>query len=151
MVPLMFVLGALGPQARAGGSAGCPTSSAGRAVIAAMLLLGRFLLPPLFAQAARTKSPELFLSASLLVVILASMATGAVGLSPIVGALIAGILIAETEYRSEVEIITAPFRGLALGIFLITVGMRLDLAFIATRCGGAPRCAGRGAGHQSDR
>ena len=59
-------------------------------------------------------------------VILASLATGAVGLSPILGALIAGILIAETEYRSEVEVITAPFRGLALGIFLITVGMRID-------------------------
>src|SRR3546814_9540486 len=67
-----------------------------------MLLLGRFALPPLFAQAARTKSPELFLAASLLVVILASIATTAVGLSPIVGALLAGLLIAETEYhRSE--------------------------------------------------
>ena len=78
-----------------------------------MLVLGRFLLPPLFAQAARTKSPELFLSASLLVVIAASLATTAAGLSPIVGALVAGILIAETDYRSEVEVMTAPFRGLA--------------------------------------
>jgi CPA2 family monovalent cation:H+ antiporter-2 len=80
-------------------------------VIAAMLVLGRFLLPRLFAQAARTKSPELFLSASLLVVIVASLATTAAGLSPIVGAIVAGILIAETEYHSEVEVITAPFRG----------------------------------------
>ena len=77
-----------------------------------MLVVGRIVLPPLFAQAARTKSPELFLSVSLLVVILASLATAAVGLSPIVGALIAGLLIAETEYRSEVEMITAPFAGL---------------------------------------
>ena len=96
-----------------------------------MLLLGRFVLPRLFAQAARTKSPELFLSVSLLVVITASLATTAVGLSPIVGALIAGILIAETEYRGEVEVMTAPFRGLGLGIFLITVGMSIDLGFIA--------------------
>jgi CPA2 family monovalent cation:H+ antiporter-2 len=99
-------------------------------VVAAMLLLGRFVLPRLFAQAARTKSPELFLAASLLVVIVASLATSAAGLSPIVGALIAGLLIAETEYHGEVEAITAPFKGLALGVFLITVGMRLDLGFV---------------------
>ena len=132
IVPVIFVLSALGPHARAGGIGGLPSVLLlGVAVIAAMLLLGRFLLPRLFAQAARTKSPELFLAASLLVVILASLATAAVGLSPIVGALVAGILIAETEYRNEVEIITAPFRGLALGVFLITVGMSLDLGVIA--------------------
>jgi monovalent cation:H+ antiporter-2, CPA2 family len=83
-----------------------------------------------FAQAARTKSPELFLSVSLLVVILASAATAASGLSPIVGALIAGLLIAETDYHDDVELITAPFRGLALGVFLITVGMSLDLRIV---------------------
>jgi monovalent cation:H+ antiporter-2, CPA2 family len=93
---------------------------------------GRLLLPRMFAQAARTKSPELFLAASLLVVIVASLATTAAGLSPIVGALIAGLLIAETEYHGEVEAITAPFKGLALGVFLITVGMRLDLGFVLT-------------------
>ena len=132
IVPVIFVLSALGPHARAGGIGGLPSVLLlGVAVIAAMLLLGRFLLPRLFAQAARTKSPELFLAASLLVVILASLATAAIGLSPIVGALVAGILIAETEYRNEVEIITAPFRGLALGVFLITVGMSLDLGVIA--------------------
>ncbi len=91
---------------------------------------GRFILPRLFALAARTKSPELFLAASLLVVIVASMATTVVGLSPIVGALLAGLLIAETEYHSEVEVMTAPFKGLALGVFLITVGMQLDLRMV---------------------
>ena len=105
----------------------------GALVIAAMLVAGRFLLPPLFAQAARTKSPELFLAVSLLTVILASLATGAVGLSPILGALVAGVLIAETEYRNEVEVVTAPLRGLALGVFLITVGMSLDLAMLANQ------------------
>lgn len=100
-------------------------------VIAAMLIAGRFLLPRLFAQAARTKNPELFLAATLLVVILAGMATSEAGLSPILGALVAGIVIAETEYRSEVEVVTAPFRGLALGVFLITVGMRIDFRMLA--------------------
>jgi CPA2 family monovalent cation:H+ antiporter-2 len=92
-----------------------------------MLVAGRLLLPHLFAQAARTKSPELFLAVSLLTVILASLATAGAGLSPILGALVAGVIIAETEYRSEVEVVTAPFRGLALGVFLITVGMRIDI------------------------
>src|SRR3546814_3661272 len=77
------------------------------------------LLPRLFRQAARTKNPELFLSAALLVIILASMATTLAGLSPIVGALLAGLLIAETEYRAQVEVMTEPFKGLALGVFLI--------------------------------
>ena len=127
LVPLLFLLGSAG----AGAASLADVVWKGALVIAAMLVAGRVLLPPLFAQAARTKSPELFLAVSLLVVILASMATGAVGLSPILGALIAGVLIAETEYRSEVEVVTAPFRGLALGIFLITVGMSIDLRAIA--------------------
>jgi len=100
-----------------------------------MYLGGRLVLPRLFAQAARTKSPELFLAASLLVVITASVATTAAGLSPIVGALLAGLLIAETEYHSEVEVITAPFKGLALGVFLITVGMSVDLASVIENWG----------------
>jgi CPA2 family monovalent cation:H+ antiporter-2 len=131
LVPIVFALGALDPRTQDGFGPLLQTLGIGALVIVAMLILGRFLLPPLFAQAARTKSPELFLSASLLIVIAASLATTAAGLSPIVGALVAGILIAETDYHSEVEVMTAPFRGLGLGIFLITVGMSVNLAFIA--------------------
>jgi len=132
IVPIIFLLGAMAPYAQADGLGGLAnTLLFGALTIAAMMVLGRFLLPRLFAQAARTKSPELFLAASLLVVIGSSLATTAVGLSPIMGALIAGILIAETDYHSEVEVITAPFRGLALGIFLITVGMQVDLRVVA--------------------
>jgi len=131
IVPIIFALGALAPHAQAEGMSGLlETLWLGGLVILAMLMLGRFVLPRLFAQAARTKSPELFLSVSLLVVIAASLATAAAGLSPIVGALVAGILIAETEYHGEVEVMTAPFRGLGLGVFLITVGMSLELDFI---------------------
>jgi CPA2 family monovalent cation:H+ antiporter-2 len=123
LVPIIFVLAALG------GSGGGVTSVLlwGAVSIIAIFAVGRLILPRLFAQAARTKSPELFLAISLLVVIVASLATSAAGLSPIVGALLAGVLIAETEYHSEVEVITAPFKGLALGVFLITVGMSLNL------------------------
>ena len=131
LVPIIFALGALSPQSGGGWAAAGRTLAIGVATIGAMLLIGRFALPRLFAQAARTKSPELFLSVSLLVVILASVATAAAGLSPIVGALIAGILIAETDYHGEVQLVTAPFKGLALGIFLITVGMSLDIDVIA--------------------
>lgn len=65
----------------------------------------------------------------------ASLATALVGLSPIVGALIAGLLIAETEYHTEVEQIMEPFKGLALGVFLITVGMSIDLFDIGSHIG----------------
>ncbi|MEW9856291.1 cation:proton antiporter [Novosphingobium rhizovicinum] len=131
LVPIIFVLGALAPTARGSMEGLANTLLLGTAVVVGLLVVGRYMLPPLFAQAARTKSPELFLAASLLVVILASLATAAAGLSPIVGALIAGLLIAETEYHGEVENIIEPFKGLALGIFLITVGMSIDLAAVA--------------------
>ncbi|QNE31205.1 sodium:proton exchanger [Sphingomonas sp. NBWT7] len=132
LVPIIFALGALAPTAGADGSASIGlVALRGGLTVVAMYVGGRFVLPRLFAQAARTKSPELFLAASLLVVIVASVATTAAGLSPIVGALLAGLLIAETEYHTEVEIMTAPFMGLALGVFLITVGMSLDLRSIA--------------------
>ncbi len=127
LVPIVFVLGALAPGiANEGWSSVASVAIGGTATVAALFIGGRLILPRLFAQAARTKSPELFLAASLLVVIIASGATTAVGLSPIVGALLAGLLIAETEYHREVEVMTAPFRGLALGVFLITVGMSVD-------------------------
>jgi monovalent cation:H+ antiporter-2, CPA2 family len=134
IVPIIFVLGALAPHAGVSGWDGLVTALwQGGLVIAFMLIFGRFMLPRLFGQAARTKSPELFVSVSLLVVIVASLATGAVGLSPIFGAILAGILIAETDYRGEVEAMTAPFKGLALGVFLISIGMQIDLAFVADR------------------
>jgi monovalent cation:H+ antiporter-2, CPA2 family len=131
LVPIIFMLSALGPNAGGGWSALGTTVLYALLAIAVLLVVGRYALPPLFAQAARTKSPELFLAISLLTVILASIVTSAAGLSPIVGALLAGLLIAETEYHTEVEVITAPFRGLALGVFLITVGMRIDLTELA--------------------
>ena len=129
LVPILFAIELAGGHAEVGGFV--RTALLGIVVVAAMLIGGRFLLAPLFAQAARAKNPELFLAISLLTVILASQATGAVGLSAILGALVAGVLIAETEYHAEVEAITAPLTGLALGIFLITVGMRIDLREVA--------------------
>ena len=127
LVPIVFALGAMSPSATAGVGPLLGTLLLGGAVALGLLFGGRLLLPILFAQAARTKNPEVFLAACLLVVIVASMVTSAIGFSAVLGALIAGIVIAETEYRGEVEAITAPFRGLGLGIFLITVGMSVNL------------------------
>ncbi len=136
LVPIIFLLGAMGRGDEAADLGGfLKTLGIGALVIVALLGIGRFALPRLFAQAARTKSPELFLAASLLVVIVAALVTGAVGLSPIVGALVAGLLIAETDYHTEVETIIEPFKGLALGIFLLTVGMSLDLGMLWDRLG----------------
>ena len=131
IVPIVFALGAMAPYAANDGVGSLVTTlMLGGLAAAGLLIGGRLLLPRLFAQAARTKSPELFLAACLLVVIAASLITSAVGFSPVFGALIAGIVIAETEYRGEVEVVTAPIRGLGLGIFLITVGMSMDLRLI---------------------
>ncbi|MBU3076285.1 cation:proton antiporter domain-containing protein [Sphingomonas quercus] len=128
LVPIIFTLGTLAPYAAdPGWEAILRAFLVGTAVIVSLIAAGYFLLPRLFAQAARAKSPELFLSVSLLVVIMSAIATTAAGLSPIVGALLSGMLIAETEYRHQVETIIEPFKGLALGVFLLTVGMSIDL------------------------
>ena len=131
LVPIIFLLGAFAPLAAqdSGPNIG-ETLLYGALVVAALLVFGRLLLPRLFAQAAQTKSPELFLAATMLVVIASALATSMVGLSPIMGALLAGLLIAETEYHTEVEAITKPFKGLALGVFLITIGMGIDLRVV---------------------
>lgn len=131
LVPIIFLLGAIAPNAAGDGIEKLvQTLLYGGITVVVMLIAGRFVLPRLFAQAARTKSPDVFLAASLLVVIVSSLMTALVGLSPIVGALLAGLLIAETDYHGEVEVMTAPFKGLALGVFLITVGMSLDINVI---------------------
>ena len=130
LVPIVFALGAMAPTASAGVGPLVGTLLLGGAVALGLLFGGRLLLPSLFAQAARTKNPEVFLAACLLVVIVASLVTSAIGFSAVLGALIAGIVIAETEYRGEVEVITAPMRGLGLGIFLITVGMTVNLKLV---------------------
>src|SRR3546814_63173 len=112
LVPIIFVLAALSPAA-SGDSAELilTTLWQGGLVVAALAIGGWFLLPQIFAQAARAKDPELFLAASLLVVIVAALATAAVGLSPIVRALLAGLVLAETEFSGRGEAPPAPATG----------------------------------------
>jgi CPA2 family monovalent cation:H+ antiporter-2 len=96
--------------------------------VAALVVIGRFTLRPLFRSVARTQTPELFLAACLLVIIGTALGATAAGLSAAMGALIAGMLLAETEYRRQVEVLIEPFKGLFLGVFLIAAGMSIDLA-----------------------
>jgi CPA2 family monovalent cation:H+ antiporter-2 len=96
--------------------------------VAALVIAGRLALRPLFRNVARTQSPELFLAACLLVIIGTALGATAAGLSAAMGALIAGLLLAETEYRRQVEVLIEPFKGLFLGVFLISAGMSIDLA-----------------------
>ena len=126
LVPMLFLIGAAGGAAANTASMGSVLLE-GTLVVLGILVAGRFLLPSLFAQAARSKKPELFLAISLLVVILSATLTASAGLSPILGALVAGLVIAETDYQSEVEVVIEPLKGLALGVFLISVGMRIDV------------------------
>jgi CPA2 family monovalent cation:H+ antiporter-2 len=128
VVPVLFALAALDPESGAGSLAGL-----GRAIAQALLavagiaVLGRLVLRPLFRSVARTRSPELFVAACLLVVIATALATAAAGLSMALGALIGGLLLAGTEYRRQVEATIDPFKGLLVGLFLMSIGMSLDL------------------------
>ena len=100
-----------------------------------LVLLGRLVLRPMFRSVARARKVdqggELFVAASLLVVVGAGLAAQASGLSMSIGALVAGVLLAETEFRREVEISIEPFKGLLLGVFFVGVGLGLDLDAIA--------------------
>jgi CPA2 family monovalent cation:H+ antiporter-2 len=100
-------------------------------VVLGLIVAGRLVLRPLFRSVARTGSPELFVAACLLVILATGLATGVSGLPMELGSLIAGLLLAETEFRRQIEVTIDPFKGLLLGVFLISVGMSLDLADIA--------------------
>lgn len=95
-------------------------------MLAAITLAGRLLLRPLFRTVARTQSQELFIAALLFVIVGTGVAAAAAGLSMALGAFVAGLLLAGTEYRKAVHATIEPFQGLLLGIFFFTVGMNID-------------------------
>ncbi|CAN7155746.1 cation:proton antiporter [Phenylobacterium sp. LjRoot225] len=96
-----------------------------------LLAFGRLLLRPMLRSVARAKSEEMFMAACLLVVIGSGLVSALTGLSMALGAFIAGLLLAETEYRHEVEVTIEPFKGLLLGLFFVSVGIGLDLSLLA--------------------
>jgi glutathione-regulated potassium-efflux system ancillary protein KefC/glutathione-regulated potassium-efflux system protein KefB len=125
LIPLL----AIGPAAGQGAS---PWLAALKAlvVIAAVVLGGRVVLKRVFDVIARTDIQEIFTAAALLVVIGVSLLMIAVGLSMSLGAFLAGVLLADSEYRHQLEAAIEPFKGLLLGLFFISVGMSVDLGVI---------------------
>jgi len=105
------------------------------AVIAALLIGGRLALRPSLRWIARSRTPEIFTAASLLLVVATAALMHAVGLSMALGAFLAGVLLAESEYRRELETDLEPFKGLLLGLFFIAVGMSIDFAVVLAQPG----------------
>ncbi len=101
------------------------------AAVALIVLFGRALLRPLFRDVARTQSSELFIAAILFVIVGTGVVAAAADLSMALGAFVAGLLLAETEYRKAIEATIEPFKGLLLGIFFFTVGMSIDVRVLA--------------------
>lgn len=127
VVPILFLIGVL--SARIGGNVGLGLLMAlGKAVLTIGLVysVGRLVLRPALRLVAQTRSPETFMAAILLTVIGIAAITGIAGLSMALGAFLAGLLLAETEYRHEVEADIEPFKGLMLGLFFVSVGMGID-------------------------
>ncbi len=122
-VPVLFLISVFGAS---GGSLTWAMAEA-VLIVLALIVAGRVVLRPLFRSVARTHSPELFVAACLLVVLATGLATAEVGLPMELGSLIAGLLLAETEFRRQIEVTIEPFKGLLLGVFLISVGTSLDL------------------------
>jgi CPA2 family monovalent cation:H+ antiporter-2 len=101
--------------------------------LGAIVLVGRLALRPMLKSVAKAKSEEMFMAACLLVIIGAGMVSALSGLSMALGAFVAGILLAETEYRHEVEVKIEPFKGLLLSLFFVSLGIRLDLSLLAAQ------------------
>ena len=101
------------------------------AAVALIVLVGRTFLRPFFRQVARTRSSELFIAAILFVIVGTGVVAAVANLSMALGAFVAGLLLAETEFRKAIEATIEPFKGLLLGIFFFTVGMSIDVRVLA--------------------
>jgi len=134
VVPILMLVSVLAAQA-----SGSLTTALGTALLRALLAIagivfvGRLLLRPLFRIASATRSPELFMAVTLLAALGTAGLTQAAGLSMALGAFLAGLLIAETEYRHEIEVDIEPFKGLLLALFFMSVGMGTDFRVVAER------------------
>lgn len=133
-IPILALL----PLLAVGADAGTDLSGAERAleglkivgVIGGIVLGGRLALRPVFRWIARSNTPEIFTAAALLLVVAIAALMQFIGLSMALGAFLAGVLLAESEYRRELETDIEPFKGLLLGLFFIAVGMSIDFGVL---------------------
>ena len=131
VMPLLFLVVILG-EGQQGALAVYIAKAFGQAGIAVAIIVaaGWFVMRPLFRLVASSASVELFVAATLLVAVGSGMLSAAAGLSMSIGAFLAGLLLAETEYRKAIEATLEPFKGLLLGVFFFTVGMGLDIGWL---------------------
>ena len=136
VLPILFLVGVFAAQSDA------PVLPAfARAIgealiaIAVILVIGRLVIRPVFRFVGGTASREMFLALVLLVIAGTAVATEQFGLSMALGAFLAGLLFAETEYRHEIEVDIEPFKGLSLGLFFVSIGMGIDIAQVAAKPG----------------
>jgi CPA2 family monovalent cation:H+ antiporter-2 len=133
VIPLLVFVSLLGENGRPLMSA--LTDAFFKATLAFTLIFiaGRLLLRPFFRFIASLENTELFTATTMLVVFGVAMLTNAVGLSPALGAFMAGLLVAETEFKPQVESDVLPFKGLFMGLFFMTVGMSLNVSMLTDR------------------
>jgi glutathione-regulated potassium-efflux system ancillary protein KefC len=132
VIPMLALMPLLGSS---GGWSGFSWQGLGfaAAVIIGTLVLGHFIARPVFRHIARTRLREIFTAFALLLVLGIALLFEAAGLSMALGAFLAGVLLAESEYRHEIEAAIEPFKGLLLGLFFISVGMSVDFAVMRER------------------
>ncbi|HEV7334785.1 MAG TPA: cation:proton antiporter [Bosea sp. (in: a-proteobacteria)] len=134
VIPLLFLISVLGSQENGSLLAGLAQALLQAvAAIAAIIVIGRVAMRPLFRLVASTDSSESFLAATLLVALGTGLIAAAAGLSMGLGAFIAGLLLAETEYRRAIEVTIEPFKALLIGVFFLTVGMSVNPAALAAQ------------------
>ncbi|HZJ67851.1 MAG TPA: monovalent cation:proton antiporter-2 (CPA2) family protein [Kofleriaceae bacterium] len=132
VIPMLAVMPMLGGTAERPPFSGRDLAFAIAAIVLT-LVLGHFLARPVFRHIARTRLREIFTAFALLLVLGIALVFEHVGLSMALGAFLAGVLLAESEYRHEIEAVIEPFKGLLLGLFFISVGAQIDFALIASQ------------------
>lgn len=133
VIPLLALLPLLGGSAAESGDTGIVQKVfTGAAAIAVLVIGGRYLLRPVFRWVAASGSHDIFAATSLMLVIVATLLMDMAGLSMALGAFLAGVLLADSEYRHEIEANIEPFKGLLLGLFFIAVGMSVNLGLLGS-------------------
>jgi glutathione-regulated potassium-efflux system ancillary protein KefC len=129
-IPILALLPLLAAGTAQSGGGGWLQVAKAAGMVAAIVFGGRLLLRPALRWIAGSRTPEIFTAAALLLVVATAALMQAVGLSMALGAFLAGVLLAESEYRRELETDLEPFKGLLLGLFFIAVGMSIDFGVV---------------------
>jgi Kef-type K+ transport system membrane component KefB len=133
VIPMLALLPALGAAAGGPHRPGWQAALLGVGVVAGVIAAGRLVARPALRFVAASRNPELFTATALLLVVGTAWAVSAAGLSMALGAFLAGVMLASSEYKHELEADIAPFKGLLLGLFFIAVGMTADVSILARR------------------